>query len=167
MPWAAVLAALPMLIFAGCRDLSAQSYESVVGAWRLVAASATRADGSENLAPYGPDPTGLLIYTPDGRMSAILSHSGRQPLSAGDRISAPIEERAAAFATFFAYAGRYTIEPGRVIHHVEVSSVENWVNTDLVRILEANGDRITLRTPPTSVGGTIQTTELVWQRVVP
>lgn len=95
----------------------------------------------------------------------MISHGGRKPLSGADRIAAPAEERAEAFATFFSYGGRYSIEGDKVIHHVEISSVQNWVNTDLVRLIRFHGDRITLRTPPLSVGGVIRTTELVFERI--
>jgi len=98
-------------------------------------------------------------------MTALLSDSGRRPLSSPDRISAPADERAEAFATFFAYAGRYSVAGDKVIHHVEIASMENWVNTDFVRLVEMDGDRLTLRTPPLPVGGEIRTSELVWERV--
>jgi hypothetical protein len=36
----------------------------------------------------------------------------------------------------------------KVVHHVEASSIPNWVNTDLVRlIVKLQGDRLTLRAP--------------------
>ena len=97
-------------------------------------------------------------------MTAMISHAGRKPLS-GDRISSPAPERAEAFATFFAYAGGYSVNGDQVIHHVEISSVQNWVNTDMVRLIKFADDRITLQTPPLSVAGTTQTTDLVWERV--
>jgi hypothetical protein len=53
----------------------------------------------------------------------------------------------------------------RVIHHVEISSLQNWVNTDLVRLIKFQGDRIILATPPSSISGKIQAWELVWERV--
>jgi len=98
-------------------------------------------------------------------MAAMISHSGRKPLSGPDRISAPADERAEAFATFFAYSGRYSVTIDQVIHHVEIASMQNWVNTDLIRLMKIEGDKITLHTPPLSVGGTVQTTELIWERV--
>lgn len=145
-------------------DLITQSQDSVVGTWRLVSASASTADGRLIDAPFGLNPSGLVTYTPEGRMTTMISHGGRKPLS-GNRISSPASERAEAFATFFAYAGRYSVSGDKVTHHVEISSVQNWVNTDMVRVVKFEGDRITLRTPPLSVGGTIQTTDLVWERV--
>jgi len=98
-------------------------------------------------------------------MTAMISYGGRKPLSVADRISAPLEERAEAFTTFFSYGGRYSMVGDKVIHHVEISSVQNWVNTDLVRLIKFDGAQITLRTPPTSVGGVILTTELVFERL--
>ena len=140
------------------------SMDQIVGTWRLVAASAS--SGSErNDAPYGPTPSGLITYTGDGRVMAIISHSGRKPLASGDRISASVDERAEAFATSFSYAGRYSLSGDRIIHHVEIASVQNWVDTDLVRLVTLRNNKITLTTPPISVGGQIRTTELVWERV--
>ena len=137
---------------------------SPVGTWRLISASTLTAGGRDH-APYGAHPAGVLMYTQDGRMSVIVSHANRQPLSRGDRISAPAGERGEAFATFLAYAGRYSLAGDQMIHHVEISSVENWVNTDLIRTITFEGDRIVLTTPPLSVGGTLRTTSLVWERV--
>src|SRR3954454_24930503 len=129
---------------------------SLVGTWALVSATASE-DGTSDLAPFGDEPRGVLIYTSGGRVVAMISYSGR-PLLSGDRISAPIDERAVAFASFFAYAGRFDVAGGRVVHHVEMASVENWVGTDLVRLVDFDGSRLTLRTPPVSVGGRIRVT---------
>ena len=157
--------ALAVLATTAPAGLRAQARDSLVGTWRLVSASATTANGGRNDASFGPSPKGLLTYTSEGDMSVIISYGGRKPLSVADRLAAPAEERAQAFSTCFAYAGRYSLSSDKVIHHVEVSSVENWVNTDLVRLFRVEGDRLTLRTPPMSVGGRMQTTELIWERV--
>jgi len=140
------------------------SVDQVAGTWRLVAASAWNGS-TRNDAPYGPAPLGLITYTRDGRVMAIICHSGRKPLASGDRISASTDERAEAFATSFSYAGRYSLSGDKIIHGVELASVQNWVDTDLVRLVRLEGNRITLTTPPISVGGEIRTTELVWERV--
>ncbi len=68
---------------------------------------------------------------------------------------------AEAFATFFAYGGRYSLDGDRLTHHVEVASVENWVGTDLVRMLESSEGRLRLRTPPLLVSGEPRVSELV------
>jgi hypothetical protein len=147
------------------RSLLTHCSDELVGTWKLVSASLSTADSERNDTPFGPSPTGFLTYTREGRMSAMISYSGRKPLSVIELPLAAVEERAEAFGTFLAYAGRYTLMEDRVIHHVEISSLQNWVNTDLVRLIKFQGDRIILATPPSSIGGKIQTWELVWERV--
>jgi hypothetical protein len=94
-----------------------------------------------------------------------MSHAERRLLSVVDRASAPPSERAEAFATFLAYAGRYTVVGGTVVHHVEVASVQNWVDTDLVRSMVLRGNHLILRNASASLGGQPQVFELVWERL--
>lgn len=143
---------------------TAQSDNKLVGTWRLVSVSSSTDSGEKTTSAFGQRPKGFITYTREGRMSAIIANDGRKPLSR-DRIAAPPEERAEAFATFIAYAGRYTFTGDKVVHHVEVASIQNWVGTDLIRSVTLQGDRVTLRTPPTQLGGVIRSTELVWERV--
>lgn len=149
----------------GAAAASAQSApnKSVVGAWQLVSASAVTEAGRSVGQPFGNDPRGTLIYTRDGKVSVLISHGARKLLS-GDRIASPAQERADAFATFFAYAGTYSVRGNRITHHVLVSSVPNWVDTDLVRTFKVSGSALTLKTPPMTVGGVVQTTVLNWKR---
>lgn len=160
----ALLLALAMVSFAQRADEPMRA--RLVGTWKLTSASATGEDGRVNQQPFGAAPTGLLIYSPDGTMSAMISYGGRKSLTA-DRTAAPAAERAEAFATFFGYAGRYSVEGEKVVHHVEVASVQNWVNTDLVRVFRFENERLVLQTPPIAVGGSLRTTELIWERVSP
>jgi hypothetical protein len=135
-----------------------------VGTWTLVSATATDENGQGARTPYGKNPTGMLIYNADGSMSIVISNQGRKPLSVADREAAPADERAQAFASFLAYSGHYKVAGDKVTHHIEVSSVQNWVGTDLVRTLQVNGDRLVLKTPPSRLGGRLQLVELTWQR---
>ncbi len=136
----------------------------LVGTWRLVSAMSVSSDGEKDESPYGPSPTGFLTYGDDGRVTALISYGGRKPLSAQSG-PAQQEEQAEAFKTFLAYAGRYTFSGDKVSHRVEISSIQNFVNRDLVRTVTFEGDRIVLVTPPTPVNGKIQTVSLVWERL--
>ena len=145
--------------------LGAQSKEALVGTWKLVSAEDTTDKGVKKDA-FGKDPVGFLTYTADGRMMAIISNGGRKSLSVPDSIAAPSEERAAAFSTFGAYAGRYTLTGDRVVHHVEVASLQNRVGTDLTRtIVKLEQNRLILRTPSFLKGGEMVTTQLEWARL--
>lgn len=141
-----------------------QSNDAIVGTWKLVSATDTT-DKGEVKDAFGKNPAGLLTYTADGRMMVIITHAGRKSLSVDDYISAPPEERAEAFATVLAYAGRYTHRGGEVIHHIEVCSIQNRVNRDVVRTIVAlQGNRLILRTPQ-RLHGAMATTELIWERI--
>jgi hypothetical protein len=96
---------------------------------------------------------------------AIISDDGRKPLSTADRIAAPAEERAQAYSTFMAYAGRYTYTCDKVVTHVEVASLQNWVNTDQTRFLTMQGDRMFVRNTPQLRAGVVITLESVWERL--
>jgi hypothetical protein len=136
-----------------------------VGTWKLVSASSTLSTGEPGEAPYGSSPVGFLAYTADGRVTALISHGGRKPLSFGGKAIALMEEQAEAFKTFLAYGGRYKLTGDTVIHSVDISSIPNFVGKELVRSVRFQGDQIILVIPPTLMNGKIQTIELIWQRL--
>ena len=94
-------------------------------------------------------------------MTSLISYGERKLLSIASRT----EEQAEAFNTFLAYAGRYTLGGEKVTHHIEISSIQNYVGKDLVRKIKFEGNQIVLITPPTMVNGKIQAIELTWQRL--
>lgn len=143
----------------------AKLHDHLVGTWKLLAASGTTHAGEGCEAPYGPNPEGQLTYSADGRVTALISYGGRKPLSPGATGLEQQAEQAEAFKTFIAYGGRYTVGDDGVTHHVEISSVQNYVGRDLVRGVKLHGDQITLVTPPMLVNGKTLTIELIWQRL--
>src|SRR5579864_5105500 len=158
--------AAALIVLAFPFSTNAQSKDALVGTWKLVSATNTTEKGEVIENAFGQNPTGFLTYTPDGRMMAIITNGGRKPLSVRDRVSAPAEERAEAFSTAVAYAGRYTFAGDRVIHHVEADVVPNLVSTDQVRfVVKLERSRVILRTPPFLKDGVQITTELVWERM--
>jgi hypothetical protein len=139
---------------------------SLVGTWRLVSVTARLDKGDVIADAYGPHPEGLLTYTANGRVAGLEVYDGRKPLSVGDRESAPVEERAEAFSLFISYAGSYKVAGDKVKHHIEASSLENDVNTNLVIKFRFEGpDRLVLLAPPLVRNGARQVQEKVWERV--
>jgi Lipocalin-like domain len=148
--------------------MTGHANDELVGTWKLVSATSTTSSGKRGEAPYGSSPVGFLTYTKDGRVSALISYGGRKRLSVlsvGSGSPALLEEQAEAFRTFLAYAGRYTLSADKITHHVEISSIQNFVDKDLVRHVKIQGDQIILVTSPAVVNGKIQTVELIWQRL--
>lgn len=137
----------------------------LLGTWRLLSATSRDASGEQLDPPYGADPTGFLTYTEDGRVTALISYGGRKPLSIGAQGATLLDEQAEAFKSFLAYGGRYRLSGDKIIHSIEISSIQNYVNKELVRNVKVQGSRIILLTPPTMVNGKTQTIELVWERL--
>ena len=96
-------------------------------------------------------------------LSVLISYDGRPRLS-GERSTSPVEERAQAYVTSFAYAGTYEIKRDTVVHRLEIATYPNWVGTDLVRTVVLDHDRLILRIAPRLVAGQMQSDELSWQR---
>jgi hypothetical protein len=144
---------------------STQSKADLVGTWKLVSATETTKKGE--VRSFGQNPAGFITYTADNRVMLIITNGGRKPLSNPDYITAPIVERAEAFATMTAYAGRYTLNGDKVIHHIEVCSMPNAVNTDQVRLItKLKGNSLSLRTATmVSPSEQIAYREFVWERI--
>ena len=142
----------------------AQSKESLVGTWKLVSVTVKNNKG-ELVNGYGPNPIGLLTYTTDGRMSVVMADSRRKPFSTD---SPTATERAEAFDTLFAYAGSYTVAGGKVMHHIEIASAQELVNTDQERSINLQADRLTLKGGWLVDGVMYQpNNEVVWERLKP
>jgi Lipocalin-like domain len=136
----------------------------LVGRWRLVSYVA-RADDGSVAYPLGPNPTGSLVYTAGGWMSAHLAATDRPRMTNDDLRGGSEPERAAAYASYFAYCGTYAISGDTIVHNVEMCLMPNWVGTDQVRSFELNGDELLHRTPPLEIGGTALVNDFTWARV--
>ena len=82
--------------------------DRLVGAWRLAEFSVTAQDGTVTY-PMGDDVEGLIIYTPDGYMSAQLMKHGRPPYASEELTNGTLEEEAAAAAGYIAYSGQFYV----------------------------------------------------------
>ena len=136
----------------------------VIGTWKLKSFFREVAGTSERYNQLGENPHGFLGYSSDGRMYAILV--------AGDRIKpneeAPTdEERVKLHKSMIAYAGTYTIDGGKVIHHVDTSWNGARTGTDQVRFFMLEGDTLTIRTAPNKspIDGREGVGIVVWEKV--
>jgi Lipocalin-like domain len=136
----------------------------LVGTWRLITFRGRNAEGDVRPA-LGENPRGLLVYTADGYMIAILSEGGRRPFNSRDFSGGTPEEALAAVNSYISYSGRYEVDGDTVTHHVEMSLFPNWVGQDQTRRLRITEDKLVLSTPTYSVSGNEWTFELVWERV--
>jgi len=139
----------------------------LVGTWKLVSIH----DHNPN-SPYREyNPTGYIIYGSTGKMAVqITRRSDRARFAEQEIAKATTDEKAAAFDSYAAYYGTYTINEtaGTITHHLEGSLNPNEVGKDLVRYFKLAGNRVTLIPVETNDGrpaSSPPTRSLTWERV--
>ncbi len=132
---------------------------NVVGNWKLVSFFTEEVATGQRTSLLGEHPKGYLIYTPQGRMVALLVHEARKPPQVD-------EDRINLHKYMYAYSGRYSVEGEKVVHHVDISWNESWTGTDQVRFVKLEGDKLTIKTAPAknAITGLESTNVLIWER---
>jgi hypothetical protein len=138
--------------------------EQLLGEWTLVSWSGIDGNG-ERVSHGGAHPSGELIYLESGRMAVQIQHDGRNRFGSTDWSAGSDDERAAAYATYNAYCGTFSVpEPGVVVHHVELAIHPDHPGMDKRREFQLDGDELTLRTQAVETSNGPATSELVWRR---
>jgi Lipocalin-like domain len=133
----------------------------LLGSWGLVSYQHILPSG-EVLTPFGDCPSGLILYRPDGYMSAQLSVGNSARFASDEPLEAAGKEISERWQTYFGYWGPFTIDVDRqvVVHHVEGCSFPNWIGTEQVRHIRFEGpNRLILETESPSGRYTV-----IWQR---
>ena len=140
--------------------------DQLVGAWQLVSYVEVPVEGGPERYPMGEDARGLIIYTPDGYMSAQLMAPGRPEFASGDWFDATDEELRAEATGYIAYSGPFHVdEEDRLFHSMEVSLFPNWLGQTQQRVVDLQGDTLRLSTAaPIRSGGVVVNSFLVWRR---
>jgi hypothetical protein len=122
------------------------------GTWQLERATERDpSDGTEMQPPYGPDPIGIICFTPAGRMvSLVYDGQGSVP---------PNEQR-----RYTSYCGAYRITGHCLVTVVDAAADPSRIGTQQVREFELRDD-ILILTPPRRDTGTQR--ELVWRKLGP
>jgi hypothetical protein len=137
--------------------------DALPGAWRLERWTLEYPDGRVS-RPFTQGAQGLLLYTPDGHLSAVLQAPGRPRLSSEDLTRVADADKAAAFAGCVQYAGRWHVEGDTVVHAVEFAVNPNLTGTRQVREASIEGDRLELVAREPLEGGGERVHRLVWRR---
>jgi hypothetical protein len=141
--------------------------EQLIGAWKLVSCEERPVDGSPSFYPMRENPMGIIMYTPDGYMSAQLMKPGRKPFASGDWFKGSPEDYGREATTYIAYSGPFRVneEKGTLTHSMFVSLFPNWIGQTQPRAVKIEGDTLHLSSvsPIQSVGKTV-TSYLQWKR---
>ena len=132
--------------------------QRLLGAWTLVNQVERPVDGGTPRHPLGARPSGSILYTPDGYMSAQLAQPVTDPAST------------AADGYYIAYSGPFDVdEQARTVRHqLDVSVIPALVGTELVRRVTFTDDDGTLildALEPSDRGGVRTLVSITWARL--
>ena len=89
--------------------------ERLIGTWKLVSAVREEIPSGTQTDLFGANPQGILNYSPEGRMIALIAHGNRKPPGGG---KATPTEAQALYGSMLSYAGPYTIDGDVVTHQI-------------------------------------------------
>ena len=144
--------------------------QQLIGTWRLVSCVARDIDSGEESHLMGEHPLGLIMYAPDGFMSAQLSKANRSPFQGNDPRNGTPDEYTEAASGYLAYCGPFHVDERNQLltHEMQVSLFPNWLGQRQVRLVERDDDLLRLATvTPMTFHGARMTATLVWKRVQP
>lgn len=147
--------------------MTATLREQLIGAWKLVSYVEIPTDGSAPVHPMGEEPKGIIMYTPDGYMSAQLERPGRPNFVSGDWFKGTTEEVKEEASGYIAYCGPFHTdeETRQLTHSMFVSLFPNWIGQTQPRVVKIEGDMLHLSTAsPIRSGGKETNSFLTWKR---
>lgn len=138
--------------------------QGLIGRWIIVSWEQQYADGRLE-RPMGEQPEGFIVYASDGAMACMISRKDRSRFVTGGQWNASDEEKARAYDSMLAYAGRYRTDGEIIVHMVDISMFPNWKGGEQKRELSFQPDgtialtaRLEQGTPEARVS------RLVWRR---
>ena len=153
-----------LLIVPGTTALAADN--PLLGTWKLKSYMREVAATGERYNERGEHPSGYLSYSADGRMYAIITWDNR--ITPHDVVPTD-QERIKLFGSMISYAGTYTLDAEKVVHHVDISWNQNWTGTDQVRFYKLEGNTLTITSALAKnfTDGREGRSILVWERLKP
>ena len=118
--------------------LAQDTAKQLAGSWKLKSWT-IQIMGGEATEPFGPNPKGRAVFTPDGYVSFIIVAANRKPAKND-------AESAALLKTLLAYTGKFTIDGDKFTTKVDASWNELQTGSDQVRFFKVEGDKLSLRT---------------------
>jgi hypothetical protein len=142
----------------------------LIGAWKLLSYQEFPVDGSKPFEPLGRRPHGIIMYTPDGYMSAQLSKPDRPTFTSGDWFKGTTEDYVNEATSYIAYSGPFHVDEEKqtLTHSMFVSLFPNWIDQTQPRAVKIEDHTLHLgtRAPIQSRGKTVNSV-LIWRRAEP
>jgi hypothetical protein len=136
LKWLVVL----VIFFIAVQPIFADDRAQVHGVWKLVSYEVEIQSTGQKEPIMGKNPTGYVIFIPEGRVWFVLTGEGR-------KAAKTIEDRAELLNSLVAYTGMYRIEEDKWITKVDVAWNPEWVGTEQRRFFKVEGERLQVLTP--------------------
>jgi len=132
--------------------------ENFIGTWKLIKYAVLFEGHEEEFFPYGQDPIGYLVYTPD----FVSLHVMRS-----ERVfkEIPLEEKIENAENYGGYIGHYEINGDTVVHYPEVCGFISFLQAPEIRQFQFLGDQLILECPYFREKEGYGRSQLTWQRV--
>ena len=133
--------------------------KQLAGSWKLTSWT-IQIIGGEVTEPFGPNPKGRAVLTPDGYVTFVIVAANRKP-------AASDADSAALLKSLMTYTGKFTIDGDKFTTKVDMSWNELLTGQDQVRFFKLDGDKLTLRTAEQASGvypGKRVVGTLTWER---
>ncbi|WP_346986052.1 lipocalin-like domain-containing protein [Chryseobacterium sp. POE27] len=143
-------------------------FEKLVGTWTLVELIEVPVNGGEITRPMGKNPKGLIIYNPDGYMSAQIMNLNRSNFRQEHWINATAEEYTQEASTYLAYSGPFETDDEKqmVSHTMDVSLFPNWTGQTQKRIVTFIDGFLHLESEKPFISNSrLVTHQLIWKKV--
>jgi hypothetical protein len=141
--------------------------EKFIGTWHLVNWEVQTADNQLYTSPYAGMVKVVIIYTKEGRMTALLMQENRPNFQHPNMWKGTDEEMRAAFKGYTSYSGGFEIRGKTVVHLVDMCLFPNWIGTELVRNYEFKKEAqlLELSTPLVATKNGVEVKQvLLWER---
>jgi hypothetical protein len=101
--------------------------EKILGSWKVISYELESKDTGKRVQIMGKNPTGYMIFTPEGRFITIITGEGRKPANTD-------QDRVELLKSLIAFTGKYYFEGEKIIVKVDVTWNPAWIGTDQPRI---------------------------------
>jgi hypothetical protein len=116
--------------------------ERLVGTWRLLSLRMKMEDTGEITEPWGTQPQGRLVLTPEGRLITVTTARDRLPPTTD-------AEAAALLGSMVCYSGKTRMDGNaRFVTEVDVAWHPSWLGTQQARNFTLDGEFLSIHTDP-------------------
>jgi len=133
-----VLAAAMCFCFQTGLALAEDTVSQLAGSWKL-SSWTIQIIGGEAIEPFGPNPKGRAVFTPDGFSAFMIARPDRKPATNDT-------DSAALLKSLMVYTGKFTIDGDKLTTDVDLSWNEILTGTSQVRFFKLEGDKLSIRT---------------------